>query len=274
MKKYTILLLSLFLYAFLTTCEQKQSYTLFVHGLKQNPYKKIQQYQKYNIIEKNAFTFKLYSNILKCTVGQEAEIENLINAINHLQQKYPDEIIILRGVSLGAATICNYLGTVKNCLVHGAILESIFADIKDVLNHNTRYLTRLSKLYPPSKINKIGLKTLFPHHHISGIQPIKVIHAIPHHIPILILATEQDIVVPLYSTINIYKELIKTGHTKCHLFIVKQGSHAAMCWGKEGVNVRNIEHAFRKYYNLGNYAEEFAQAGWENFLNNTQPALK
>jgi len=280
-KKYTILLLSLFLYAFLIICEQQQCRTVFVHGLGRNK-EQLAYYINSDYIENNAYSFNFCNDFLKISLGQINEINalmgNLENRLHSYDDNNDDGDIVLWGVSMGAATIINFLASIdvnyRIDMIKGLILESPFAHVQDVINGKiscNKWLTRLS--YIPYATELI-VKMKYPAHSLHGIQPIKCIHSIPKHIPVLFIAIEDDKIVPFASTIQLYKALIKVGHKKCHLLTLKQGEHGRLSKNEKQEHILGIVHAFRKFYNLGNYSEAWAQTGWENFLNNTQPIFE
>lgn len=250
------------------------SITIFAHGLGGSE-REAYYYKKHDLIEQGAYAFALYDNLSQVSLGQQHEINNLVTAINKVTTGKPATPIVLRGVSMGAATIVNYLGS---CIpvgtkIIGAILESPFAHVQDVLDVKIIQSYLLSALSIMPGFNQLAIYCTYKNHRLNGIQPVKAANAIPTHIPILLIASEEDTLITPRSTARIYTELLKSGHTKTHLFIVKQGLHANICWHEiSGTMVRNVEHAFRKKYNLGNYNDTYALAGQKAFAC-TQPLL-
>ena len=274
--RFTILLFfCISLFQSIATQHQKPCTTIFVHGLGSKP-TSLRYYQRYEIILDEAYAFKLYDKLSLVSLGQHHELNNLNTAIEKIKTEKPGENIILRGVSMGASTITNYLGSFCPLTpeIKGAILESPYADVIDVPNdmiQKSTFLYILDKICPYLK--KIAVYYAHKNHNLSGIQPIKAASSIPHHIPILLIATKKDTIVPAHSTSRIYNELVKSGHTKAHILIIDHGKHANICWhNKCGELVRNVEHAFRKKYELGNYNETYASDGQAAFAQ-TQPLI-
>ncbi|MCX5925171.1 MAG: alpha/beta hydrolase [Candidatus Dependentiae bacterium] len=250
------------------------SITIFAHGLGGHA-GHIRRYQEHRIIHGDAHTFDVYGRMSQVSLGQQHEMGNLDNAIQHIVRTKLDNQIILRGLSMGAATIANYLGSYPDTsAIKGAILESPFADVDGILNdiiNKSFSLSVINAICPYFK--ELGVYCIYRNHTLDGIQPIKVAHLIPKHIPILLIASQEDTLIPLHSTQKMYNALVQSGHTKTHILIVKHGAHAKMCFHKKSYKtIRNVEHAFRKKYNLGNYINSYAIAG-EQALAATQPAV-
>jgi len=254
--------------------------TVFVHGLGGGPYD-LHPYQQYQIILGDTHVFNLYDSYNAISLGQHHEIGNLHKALEACTactptSQQPHDGIVIRGLSLGAVTTINYLGSHRplNSHIKGAIVESPFGHVQDVLDVKIKnsYLLSIGNAICP-QFNKIGLHFTYKQHNLDGIQPVKAASTIPKEIPILLIASEEDTLTTAPSTTKIYNALIASGHKKAHLLVVKHGKHAHICWDAHcGVIARNVEHAFRKKYNLGNYNDTYALAGQEAFAL-TQPGI-
>jgi predicted alpha/beta-fold hydrolase len=257
---------------------QKKSLTVFAHGLGGQKeeingkiYDQMTHYERYHHIiptatgQSSGRSFDTYKSDEQCSLGQDHEIGNLHAAITDLLEQNPDTDIVLQGVSLGAATITNYLGTQQvSPRIKGAILESPFGKPTDC---------SLSLI--PAFAKRAFISTAYKNHNHDGIQPVKVAQAIDKETPILLIASKKDWLIPAHSTASIYYELIKAGHKRVHLYIVDHGGHANFCFcqkNKTWAHVLGVVHAFRKKYNLGNYNEKIAKMG-QKFFDQTQPPL-
>lgn len=248
------------------------SITIFAHGLGGNS-GHIRRYQHHRIIHGDAHTFDVYGRMSQVSLGQQHEMGNLDKAIQHIRHTKPDTAIVLKGLSMGAATIANYLGSHPDTsAIKGAILESPFADVDGILNDiikNSFSLSVINTICPSFK--ELGLYCIYKNHALDGIQPIKVAHLIPKDIPLLLIASQEDTLIPAHSTQKMYNALVQSGHKKAHILTVKHGAHAKMCFHKKSYHtIRNVEHAFRKKYNLGNFIDSYAIAG-AKALAATQP---
>ena len=59
----------------------------------------------------------------------------------------------------------------------------------------------------------------------NGILPIDLINHMPKDVPVLLITSHNDSIVPYECTMNIYNGLRTTGHTKVHiLHVVRQGN--------------------------------------------------
>jgi len=176
--------------------------------------------------------------------------------------------VILAGVSRGAATILNFMGTAPAQdvrQVRALVLESPFDKLKSILEYKFGFIGEMPGIEYAAK--RIALGGYNP----NGIQPIQVVDKISKDIPILLICSKQDGLIPSSSTINLYRKIVESGHTRAHLLELERGPHANLPWGENGGIYRNVVHAFYRHYNLP-YNREAALAGQEQFAR-TQPTL-
>lgn len=238
--------------SFPTISRPDEIITLFAHGLggdkTQGHYYHINSRQNGFIEgELETFNFKDYLNPRTSCLGQQADMSTLHNACQAFKK------VILVGVSRGAATIANYLGTEQPNNVMAIVLESPFDTIDSIVKHLEA--TGASYSFKPS---------LYPNYDRNGIHPVDTIHKIPLNIPVLLICSTKDALIPASSTGLLYKKLVLAGHTKTHILILEHGKHANILWGEQGHIFRNVVHAFYKEYNLP-YNPTFAQAGMKHF---------
>jgi pimeloyl-ACP methyl ester carboxylesterase len=232
--------------------------TIFAHGLggnnKQGYHYYIRESFTNAFIENSLVTFNFEDakNPKSSCLGQENDIATLHSIV----QKYKSAILM--GVSRGGATVANYLSMHPNPHIKAAILESPFDTVASIVAHKCLF----SWLHPFTFF-------MFSKYKPFGIQPIKIAKKIPQDIPILIICSKEDDLIPASSSINLYKKLYNTGHRKAHILILNKGAHASILWGEEGHIYRNVVHAFYKAYKFP-YNSLFAQAGEERF-NTCQP---
>lgn len=209
--------------------------TIYCHGLGGN--KKEAQYFHIQYGYQNAFIqgacesfdFKDVSNPNSSCLGQDVDIAYL----HEVCKKY--QHVQLFGISRGASTILNYAGLYQPSNIETMVLESPFDDVQTIIQRLTGA--------------KSSDTSMYPNYDPQGIQPIKMVDKMPKNIPILIICSKQDTLIPVSSSANVYKKLRQTGHDKAHLLVVDHGVHANILNGKDGATVRNVIHAFFRAYN-------------------------
>jgi len=201
-----------------------------------------------------AFNYGDYKNPFLCRLGQGDDIERLHNACKD------HENVIIVGTSRGASTIINYLGTYKPTNILAAVLESPFDHANNVANN---LLSKFSIKDKEGLINTVR-PFLFRNYDPDGIQPIKVAADVSKDIPILLICSKSDGLIPDSSTANLYKVLKDSGHPHVYLLTCKYGSHGRILWSKDGALFKNVVHAFYKHHNLPHH-EPWAQEGFEQF---------
>ncbi|MBY0110376.1 MAG: prolyl oligopeptidase family serine peptidase [Candidatus Babeliaceae bacterium] len=178
-------------------------------------------------------------------IGQSADVDRLAHEVN----KY-DEPVVLFGESRGAATIINYLASkhATSGRVVAAVLDSPFDRLKSVLALRLKLLG-LQRLLSPESIERlvpyICLKYK-PH----GAQPIESIEKINPTIPLMLIASTQDDIVPHACSIELYKKLLKQGHERVYLLLLSQGKHGWIMQGPKAKIYRKVVYAFYQKYSI------------------------
>lgn len=220
------------LYGFpISETESPEKITIFAHGLKGSA-SEAKHYIAHGLIKGACVSVNIYdhqapqSNI---TLGQNNEIFHLKTIIDLVHSKYPTSKIILRGVSMGAVTALNYLGSHKNTCVNRLELESPFASttsvLKNIVKNNIFY--RILN-YPLGWVKYKLLKKYYPKHDINGIQPIDAIKKI--QIPIHITASKEDLLIPYQDAEELGMAAKNSGNPNCTVLIVDKGAHAQVCF--------------------------------------------
>lgn len=203
-------------------------------------------------------------------LGQQLDIQRLHEIYKLTVQEFPNHKIILCGVSRGAATILNLAATQPLEQVKAIIIESSFENLETVVKHLMKrfYVGWL----PWSKQIGLGIANkMFPALDTQGIFPINVVSRIPNDLPILLVHSRQDSVVPTNSSRKIYKRLIETGHFNTYYLELASGEHARLLCGPEGRLYKNVVHAFYKKFSLPHDANAAQQA--THLLNYCQPTI-
>jgi hypothetical protein len=150
------------------------------------------------------------------------------------------------------------------------VLESPFDNLKSVIKH---LLKRFHMYWMPFS-KEIGIKiaqTHFPSLDMDGIFPENSVNSIPKHIPILIVHSKKDKVIPINSSRKLYVALRESEHHHVHLLELDRGTHGKLMIGPDAQIYQDVVHAFYKKYSLP-YHEEFACRG-EPLLTLCQPSI-
>jgi len=267
--RYIVLLL----YLFSSMHGNAQTAYLFAHGLWGNQFSAdyyVSIVDKNNLVKFNfpdAQDNKYNGHY--SSLAQKNEIECLHTEYQKLT--VTEQEIIICGVSRGASTIINFMGSKKPQDVKALVLESPFAYVGHVLHHLAReyYLNWL-----PSFVIT-GLPCLaFGQYSTEGEHPIHYVRRICKRTPILLICTTRDELIPYHSTVKLYRELLKDKRQNVHLLILDDGSHANLLEHPTvGLRYKQTVHAFYKEYNLP-YNAKFACKGESFFKQHCQPTAQ
>lgn len=255
-----LLLLPLCLY----TQEKNDIGHLFAHGLNRDKHS-AQFYVLLNILQQDtthSFNFadaRRNKNTNKPSdIGQTNDIDALAKKYNAIEKNYTG--IILIGSSRGAATILNFAGKEQPKKIAAIIAESPFAHVKDAAKNIATINKNLELL--PECFHLFIIKMMYPAFKKKGEHPIDLVSKIDKNIPILLICSKEDWVVPYESTVKLYQELKESGHQKTHIIILEKGIHGSLNLQRTAYQAGL--HAFYKKYNLP-YDADLAQEG-ETYL--------
>jgi len=224
--------------------------TIFAHGLRSNAnaarHRHVSSGREGAFIEGSLATFE-FKDTKKgslASFGQQDDVAKLEETCHAYAQKRK----VLVGSSRGASTCLNYLGSKNACDVAAAVVESPFASMETLVSNRYKSL----------------FGWMFPRYNPKGLQPITSAKTISKDVPIFIFCSKDDELIPVSQTIEFYKELRDSGHTKAHILIVDHGAHAKILVDKDAQTTRNTIHAFYKAYNIPHNAA-WADAGEKTF---------
>jgi len=201
--------------------------------------------------------------------AQEEDVATLNTAYQRLLKEKRAEQVVLVGVSRGAATAFGFLANNPTC-IRAAVLESPFDSVDSALDKNVHRIFRAPQKRLSKTLNKQVLPRIFGRYRPDGPSPIEFVAQISHDMPILLVCSRKDTIVPMGSTIALYNKLRATGHNNAHLLILEQSMHGLVNRNSsDGILYRNVTHAFYKAYNLP-HNDNWATAGETAFLK-TQP---
>lgn len=241
--------------------QPKKNIYLFSHGLGGNQ-GQANYYQRDGILWQNpthAFNYPDVTDASQINLGQEHDMQTLRNAYNKIKDTGN---VTVFGVSRGAATAINFLGTDDCPEIKAAVLESPFDHVESVVRNKVGVST--SVVHP-------AVSLLHKKYNPNGPQPIKTIHGVSPKLPVLIVCSEKDALIPAKSSQNLYVALKKNNHEHAYLLTTQKGAHAQILWAEDGQLYRNTVHAFYKKYDLP-HNETWAQQG-EASLKNCQPTI-
>lgn len=209
-------------------------------------------------------------NIRRSGLAQTVDINHLAWVFNKTYKKYQRDIVLM-GVSRGASTIITFVGQERPDHVSALILESPFDAMETVIAHKIKQ-ARLHKIPGLQQLSHAIVSSVFFKYHMNGIRPIDLITQIDKNIPILLICSLEDTLVPPVSTIRLYQTLYNDNRSNVHLAVIPRGKHARIISSPDGDIYQNISHAFLKAYNLP-HDKHRAEEG-KPFFKKTQPNIQ
>jgi len=202
--------------------------------------------------------WRKYYKVHRSSLGQQDEIDILNTHYQRLVKMLAsDEEILLMGVSRGASVAINFMALNKPNHIRALVLEAPFDRAKNIM------VSFLKKIPYGLSLAYYFLRMAFPHHNqTSPIHPEEVVGSLPLSLPILLICSKEDSVIPCTSTINLFNILKKTGHTEIYLLVTEHGAHSKILWGPDGERYQAVAHAFFARYNLP-YDADWAARGVE-----------
>lgn len=202
------------------------------------------------LIQNPMHTFNFPDATRKGFDGSQTSLgqENEIRALTRAYEKVKHTDVVIMGMSRGAATILNFLGTQRPANIAAVIVESPFDSITNTLENfckmaGVSWLMPLNVLYASPNL-------FFSKFNPKGIFPIKVVQNIQKDLPILLVASLQDDLIPALSTATIYSKLVETGHPHVYFVLLEKGAHGYLLEDEDAHIYLNAVHAFYKKYDL------------------------
>jgi hypothetical protein len=247
---------------------QKKVITVFSHGIAdtwQQVHGYVKSYTRDNIVYRNDrylintpfITFNYPDatdsfyrvNYAETSFGQQNEIGRLNKAYTAATSQYKncDCDIILWGLSRGASNVLIFAGQYNLPCVKAIVIESPYCSMSEVIES---LMVKKNLNWLPISYGETVAEFIFKRYSRDGCSPSKCLENIPKDMPILIICSEKDRLVPASSSINIYKKLVETGHKHVYLFVTENGKHAAILQGVDGEKYQYVVNAFYKKYNL------------------------
>ncbi len=232
------------------------------HGMSGTPqiaidyYKNLAQNTKIKAPRFNDYDKNGLINYDNLNLGGKDDINTLVSETNNINGP-----LLLTGYSRGAITTINALGSglIEN-EVKLIFIESPAAHITDITTLQMQWwgcgwMPGLNKLLTNYYLPYFKIKKLDPYQ----TQPIHVAHNIDKNIPIIILASKKDTIIPASSSARLAKAFVDNGHKNVRLIITEEGSHVDI--KEKNIELLNaIEQAIRKELKLP-FDKELAHQG-------------
>jgi hypothetical protein len=260
---------SLLVFAFSSpTISQNKIVTIFSHGIAdtwKQVYGYVKSYEKHNSTHHNdrylihtpfiSFNYpdatnKFYRvNYNETSFGQENELGRLYKAYNTALSHYKKDAcdIILWGLSRGASNVLIFAGLYDLPHVKAIVVESPYYTMGEVIES---LMAKKNLGWLDVSYGETIAEFIFKKYSRHGLSPAKCLENIPKDMPILIICSQEDHLVPASTSINVYKKLVESGHTDVYLFVTDHGRHAAILQGTDGEKYQWVVNAFYKKYNL------------------------
>lgn len=233
-------------------CAKHEPITLFSHGVggdhgQADFYKTLFCTENYITFNYPNAPEKLFARNHKTGLAQQSEMDSLEYVID-VAATY-NQPVVMYGVSRGASVIVNVIGScaAKNKplpTIAAIILESPFAHCEDVIQGYAQQF----KL-PPFFMRFLA-KRFFKEYHQQKNAPIDWVLHIPDTVPVLLICTSEDTIVPAFSTKRLYAKLCEAGRSNAHLLEFPEGIHANITWGRYGREYHLVLHTFYRTYGL------------------------
>lgn len=207
-------------------------------------------------------------NYNETSFGQENEIGRLYKAYQKTNEHFENCDVILHGLSRGASNVIIFAGLHQLDNVKALVLESPYFTMGEVIES---IMKKKRCDWLPLSYGETLAEFIFKKYIRDGNSPANCIDTIPVDMPIFIVCSQEDHLVPCSSSMNVYKKLIETGHKHTYIFITEQGRHAAILQGPDGEKYMWTINAFYKKYNLPHCADSAAKG--ESLLSVCQPNL-
>jgi hypothetical protein len=199
-----------------------------------------------------------FINLFKFNFGQQGDGSNHLNKYLNCRAEYPDDNIILWGVSKGAATTLSSL-VLNNYDVNRikmVVLEGCFSSIEDVFKHWVAHRSYTDPNFWIAKLvlfllKKNMLSWFIRYKHNPEYDPINLVSRLPRDVPVLFITSEIDEVVPADQTIQLYDKLKESGHQKAHLLVLSRSRHPAYMFDDEEDRTRYRKFILDMYKKYG-----------------------
>lgn len=229
--------------------------TIFCNRVRRDIYPLMERYmhEKYGITvidnPHSSKTVVQYNfNVSRANIAQKNDIHALRTTYAEHIALYPDTDVVLYGDSRGAATIFNFIAVDNPKQVKAAVLEGIF----DTMPHLMKHCIFSDKGAASEKRLNGTLSLVIRGYKKNALSPRDYAEMITDDIPILLVTSLKDWVVPPQCTMYLYNRLRERGHKNVHLLVLEHSSHPGYMLDDERDKERyeTVVHAFYQHYGL------------------------
>lgn len=183
----------------------------------------------------------------KFNLGQDADLQQIHTSYLNIINRDKDAKIICFGVSRGACAMINYLALYKPANVKGAILEGASSCMEDIVENSfgLGYMMNLVKYYALMYITS---------YKSTGPKAVELVVKLPRDIPILMVTSQNDWVVPYQCSVKMYEETIAAGYTNIELVVLEKPGHNDYSSNNDTdtkVYMDKLDKFFSLIYNMG-----------------------
>lgn len=169
-----------------------------------------------------------------------------------------DKRLVLIGLSRGASAIVSFMAGNPD-KIEALILESPFDSFDSILKNLLAKVDldgSSTALWLAQQITKL----IFWKYDPNQSAPVDHVVSIPNkELPILLICSQDDTLVPCQATLNLFLAFKNNGFTKVHCALLN-GKHGKICLDSDALEIyKQVIHAFYKQYNLP-YEQQFLHA--------------
>lgn len=196
---------------------------------------------------------KLHSiNVSKISLAQEGDVLAHFQKYQKWKMQYPNNDLILWGVSKGAATTFNAMSTYQYPEVRLVVLEGCFNNLQEVF-----------KSWHPQSVEALsrGLQ-MFTAFKLNGLTPEGCVQTFPRNVPVVFITSKLDRVVPAALTLKLAGKLAERGENPVYVLTLEKSRHGNYIFddAKDRAAYENFMHAIYKEYALP-YLPDCAEKG-------------
>lgn len=189
----------------------------------------------------------------KTSLAQENEIDTLLKVFEKIEiylhnQHGKNYKIVLYGVSRGASALLVFAALYPEKMKHVAalILESPFDSIGTIIDE-IRNRFPLNGTISHNQAQTIT-ELIFRKYSRSFPTPISLVELVPKNLPILIICSLKDRLVPAYSSQRLGEALRNSGNRHVEIVSLMNGGHGSLLFSDDGILYQDaVEQFYKKY---------------------------
>ena len=198
---------------------------------------------KHYVMDTNANGLHYFPAFNRFNLGQEADMASIQKTyLDMMVTLDPKESIILFGVSRGAMALINWFAKYQPTRIKALILEGTPSDLNDIVENskgiNYYYYSAVKKVLP-----------LISSFKPDGPTATRSIFSLPRNLPILLITSKADTVVPYECSLNLKNLMDISNFTSTKLCILDHSSHNGYL-SEHGDDIDTYVTAVREFYEM------------------------